>query len=337
MDFDGKALDAHLARHLPGYQGPSQAKRFEGGQSNPTYLLTAPSGRYVLRKQPAGKLLPSAHAVDREYRVLTALGPTPVPVAPALFYCDDPAVIGTPFYVMAFVEGRIFWEPTLPELSPGDRAAAWNDFNRAIAALHSVDWRAVGLEGYGRPGQYIERQITRWSSQYRASETTPIAAMDRLMDWLPQHIPPGDETTIVHGDLRLDNMIFHPTEPRVIAMLDWELSTLGHPLADFAYHVMTWRLTREQFRGMAGADLAGLGIPGEREYVEAYCRRTGRAPIEPAHWEFYMAFSMFRLAAILQGIARRALDGTAAAANAHETGARAGPIAEVAWRQVQAL
>ena len=337
MDFDGKALDAYLTKHVPGFDGPAQAKRFEGGQSNPTYLLTAPSGRYVLRKQPEGKLLPSAHAVDREYRVLTALAPTPVPVAPTLVYCDDPAVIGTPFYVMAFVDGRIFWEPSLPELAREDRAAAWDDFNRVIAALHGVDWRAAGLEGYGRPGQYIERQITRWSAQYRASETVPIPAMDRLIEWLPRHIPLGDETTIVHGDLRLDNMIFHPTEPRVIAMLDWELSTLGHPLADFAYHVMTWRLTRAQFRGIQGADLASLGIPGERAYVDAYCRRTGRAPITPAHWEFYMAFSMFRLAAILQGIAKRALDGTAAAANAHETGARAGPIAEVAWRQVQAL
>jgi aminoglycoside phosphotransferase (APT) family kinase protein len=337
QDFDIQALDRYLAQHVEGYAGPLEAQRFEGGQSNPTYKLSTPGRQYVLRKKPSGVLLPSAHAVDREYTVLHALRATDVPVAQALVYCDDASIIGTPFYVMAFIEGRILWDPAMPGLAPHERTAAWDDFNRVIAALHSVDWQAAGLAGYGRPGNYISRQITRWSAQYRASETVPIPAMDQLMEWLPAHIPDGDETRIVHGDLRLDNMIFHASEPRIIAMLDWELSTLGHPLADFAYHVMTWRLTPGQFRGMQGADLAALGIPLERDYLQAYCRRTGRAPIAPADWEFYMAFSMFRLSAILQGIARRALDGTAASANAHETGARAGPIAVVAWRQVQAL
>jgi aminoglycoside phosphotransferase (APT) family kinase protein len=336
-DFDVATLNDFLSRNIAGYAGPVAVQRFHGGQSNPTYRLSAQSGQYVLRKKPSGKLLPSAHAVDREHRVLTALHSSGVPVARTRLYCDDTSVIGTPFFVMDFVQGRIFWDPTLPELDARERRAAWDDFNRVVATLHALDYRAVGLEDYGRPGNYIARQITRWSAQYRASGTVPIPAMDRLIEWLPAHIPPGDEVSIVHGDLRLDNMMFHPHEPRIIAMLDWELSTLGHPLADLAYHVMTWRLTNAQFRGMAGNDLAALGIPPEKDYVDSYCRRVGRAPVAPQEWEFYMAFSMFRLAAILQGIARRALDGTASNANAGETGARAGPIAELAWRQVQSI
>jgi aminoglycoside phosphotransferase (APT) family kinase protein len=336
-DFDVVALERWLAAEVEGFRGPLQVERFAGGQSNPTYRLTAASGRYVLRKKPDGVLLPSAHAVDREHRVMTALRATPVPVPRTFGCCEDPGVIGTPFFVMECVEGRIFWDPALPELAREERTALWDDVNRVVAALHSVDVDAVGLADYGRPGNYFERQIARWTRQYRASETVSIEAMDRLIEWLPAHVPPGDETGVVHGDLRLDNMIVHPTEPRIVALLDWELSTLGHPLADLSYHVMTWRLTSGQFRGMAGQDLAALGIPAEADYVAAYCARTGRAPIEPAQWEFHLAFSMFRLAAILQGIARRAEDGTAASAQAVETGRKARPIAEVAWAQVRAL
>jgi len=335
--FDVEALDAYLARHVAGYRGPLEVEQFKGGQSNPTYRLTATTKRYVLRRKPPGTLLASAHAVDREYRVITALRDTDVPVAVTHCYCDDASVIGTPFYVMDCVEGRVFWDPTLPELNHAERGAVWDDFNRVIAALHRVDANAVGLGDFGRPGNYFERQIARWSKQYRASETEPIDAMDRLIDWLPAHIPVGDDTSIVHGDLRLDNLIFHPTEPRVLAVLDWELSTLGHPLADLSYHVMTWRLTAEEFRGMAGRDLAALGIPSETEYLRRYCDRVGRSAIDPSDWEFHLAFSMFRLAAILQGIAKRVVDGTAASTAAAETGRRTRPIAEAAWRQVKRL
>ncbi len=331
VGFDVAALEHWLVAHVAGYRGPLQVERFAGGQSNPTYRLTAANGRYVLRKKPDGVLLPSAHAVDREYRVMTALRDTPVPVPRTFGFCDDASVIGTPFFVMDCVEGRIFWDPALPELSRDERAALWDDINRVVAELHRVDVDAAGLADFGRPGNYFERQIARWTRQYRASETGTIEAMDRLIEWLPAHVPAGDETTIVHGDLRLDNMIVHPTEPRVVALLDWELSTLGHPLADFSYHVMTWRLSAAQFRGMAGKDLAALGIPGEAAYVAAYCARSERATIEPAAWEFYIAFSMFRLAAILQGIARRAEEGTASSAEAVETGRKARPIAELAW------
>ena len=337
VPFEIARLERWLGEHVAGFRGPVQVERFAGGQSNPTYRLIAPSGRYVLRKKPEGVLLPSAHAVDREYRAMTALRDTPVPVPRTFGYCDDAAVIGTPFFVMDCVDGRIFWDPSLPELSRDERGALWDDVNRVVAALHRVHVDAVGLADYGRPGNYFERQIARWTRQYRASATEPIEAMEHLIDWLPKHVPRGDETTLVHGDLRLDNMIVHPTEPRVVALLDWELSTLGHPLADLSYHVMTWRLTAGEFRGMAGRDLAALGIPDEASYVAAYCERTGRAPIDPAEWEFHLAFSMFRLAAILQGIARRAEEGTAASAEAVETGRKARPIAEAAWRQVQAL
>jgi len=337
LGFEIAPLAAWLAGNVEGFRGPLQVERFAGGQSNPTYRLTAPSGRYVLRKKPAGVLLPSAHAVDREHRVMTALRDTPVPVPRTFGYCDDPTVIGTPFFVMDCVEGRIFWDPALPELAAADRAALWDDVNRVVAALHRVDFAAVGLADYGRPGNYYERQIARWTRQYRASEGEPIAAMDQLIAWLPEHVPPGDETAIVHGDLRLDNLIVHPSEPRIVAVLDWELSTLGHPLADFAYHVMTWRLGADEFRGMAGKDIAALGIPSEQAYVAKYCARVGREQIDHATWEFALAFSMFRLAAILQGIARRAADGTASSSEAVAAGRRARPIAEVAWRQVQSL
>ncbi|WP_218508376.1 phosphotransferase [Variovorax sp. dw_308] len=333
-----KALAEWMLVHIEGFRAPLTLERFKGGQSNPTYLVTDAAGtRYVLRKKPDGELLPSAHAVDREYRVIAALHDTDVPVARARGYCDDASVIGTPFYVMDFVDGRIFWDPALPGLANAERSAIYAGMNRAVAALHTVDYQAPGLGDYGRSGNFFERQIGRWTRQYQAAAAEdPIPAMERLIDWLPAHVPPDDETTLFHGDLRIDNMIFHPTEPRVLALLDWELSTLGHPLADFAYHALPWRLTAVQFRGMAGADYAALGIPDEAAYLQAYCAGVGRPAIDPAHWEFYLAYSMFRLAAILHGISQRARHGTASSAEAAETGARARPIAEAAWRQVEA-
>jgi aminoglycoside phosphotransferase (APT) family kinase protein len=308
-----------------------------GGQSNPTYRLRADGVSYVLRKQPPGDLLPSAHAVDREYRVMTALAATGVPVPRTYAYCDDRSIVGTPFFVMDFADGRQFFDPALPDLPAAQRTALWDDINAVIARLHTVDYAAAGLADYGKSGNYFERQIGRWTRQYRASETERIESMDRLIEWLPKHIPPGDDTSIVHGDFRIDNLIVHPAEPRVIAVLDWELSTLGSPLADFSYHMMAWRLTQQQFRGMAQCDLAALGIPDERSYRLAYCRRTGREDIDAHEWEFYMAFSMFRMTAILQGIARRAIDGTSADPDASEVGKRARAVADVAWNHVRDL
>jgi aminoglycoside phosphotransferase (APT) family kinase protein len=330
------ALERWMADHVDGFRGPITVEQFTGGQSNPTFRLSAPSGRYALRRKPMGVLLKSAHAVDREYRVMTALHGVGFPVPRTYALCLDDAVIGSAFFVMDCVDGRLFWDPTLPDLDRSARGAIYDAMNATVAALHRVDFAAIGLADYGRPGNYFARQIDRWSKQYRASETERIAAMDALIDWLPANIPPGDqtgdETAIVHGDMRLDNMIFHPTEPRVAAVIDWELSTLGHPLGDFAYHLMAWRLDPETFRGLLGCDLAGLGIPDERAYVAAYCARTGRAGID--HLDYYLAYNMFRLAAILQGIAKRALDGTASSANAVETGARARRVAEAGARQL---
>lgn len=336
LAFDEVALADYLCKHLPQAKGPWQVAQFKGGQSNPTYLLTAADGqRYVLRRKPPGKLLPSAHAVDREFRVMQSLGESDVPVPHMRMLCMDENVIGTPFYVMDFVEGRILWNPLLPGMQPDERTAIFDEMNRVIAALHRVDYAALGLADYGKPGQYIARQISRWTQQYRASETEHIAAMDQLIDWLPQHIPQGEETAIVHGDYRLDNVVFHPTEPRILAVLDWELSTLGHPLADFAYHCMAWRLEPGQFRGLVGGDLKALGIPSEADYVAQYCKRTGREPVAAADWEFYAAFNLFRLAAILQGVMARALQGNASSAQALEAGRRARPLAEAAWAQVE--
>ena len=330
--FDLEALRRYLAGHIHNLGAQLSVKPFSGGQSNPTYLVSDGTGRWVLRKKPAGELLPSAHAVDREFRVISALHGGGVPVARPICLCEDPAVIGTMFYVMEFVEGRIFWDPSLPELSSRDRTLLYDDVNRMVAALHSVRPEAVGLQGYGREGQFLQRQIARWTRQYQASETAPIAQMHRLIDWLPQRIPQAQGHGVVHGDLRLDNMIFHPTEPRVLALLDWELSTLGDPLADLGYHMLPWHLSAQQFRGMAGANLKALGIPSERDYLQAWCGRTGHPLIDEETWVFYLVYNMFRLAAILQGIARRAEDGTAAADNARETGAKARPIAEFAWQ-----
>lgn len=331
------ALGDWLVARIDGLRLPLAAQRFSGGQSNPTYRLTDAAGRnYVLRKKPAGELLPSAHAVDREYRVMKALEGTDVPVARVLCYCGDASVIGTPFYVMEFVAGRIFWDPALPELPAVQRAAVYRDMNRVVAALHRIDPAAAGLGDFGRPGNFFERQIARWTKQYEASATESVPAMDRLIEWLPAHIPAREEVRIFHGDLRLDNLIFHPDEPRILAVLDWELSTLGHPLADFAYHALPWRLTSSQFRGMADRDIAALdGIPSEDEYLRSYCLATGRAA-DPVEYAFCVAYSMFRLAAILQGILKRSIDGTASSPQARETGLKARGIAEAAWRQVSA-
>ena len=327
------ALGDYLREHVAPFHGELAIEQFQGGQSNPTYKVTAGANRdgrrYVLRRKPPGHLLPSAHAVEREYRILSALAGSEVPVPRTFALCEDPSVIGTPFFVMEYVEGRILWDPTLPGMTRDERAAHYAELNRVIAALHCFDYEAAGLSDFGRPGNYVERQIARWTKQYQAAAAERIPAMDRLIEWLPHHVPPGDETRVVHGDYRIDNVIFHPTEPRVLAVLDWELSTLGHPLSDFAYQVMAWRLGQQEFRGLRGNDLASLGIPTEDEYVAAYCRRTGRDAI--ANWEVYLIFNMFRIAAILHGVLARALQGNAASRNAAETGSRARLVADVAW------
>ena len=336
LAFDTEKLAQWMRSHVDESTPALEVAQFKGGQSNPTYLVTAGAKRYVLRRKPPGKLLPSAHAVDREYRVITALASTDVPVPRTFGLCEDAEVIGTPFFLMDYVEGRVLWDPTLPGMTPAERGAHYRELNRVIAALHRVEVAAVGLETYGKAGNYIARQLDRWSKQYRASETETMESMDRLIEWLPTHVPEGDETSIVHGDYRLDNVIFHPTEPRILAVLDWELSTLGHPLADFAYHCMAWRVPGgAAARGMTGCDFAGLGIPDESQYVALYCERTGRQEIP--NWEYYLAFNMFRLAAILQGITARALQGNAASADAVEAGKRARPLADEAWRYAQRL
>ncbi len=335
--IDAERLGRWLADNVAPLDGPLEVAQFKGGQSNPTYLLASGSQRYVMRRKPPGKLLPSAHAVDREFRVIRALGGTDVPVARAHALCEDDSVIGTAFYVMQYVEGRVLWDPSLPGLEATDRARIFDEINRVIAALHCLVPDAVGLGDFGKSGDYIARQVARWSKQYQASETEKIEAMDNLIAWLPGNVPAGDETRIVHGDYRIDNVIFHPREPRILAVLDWELSTLGHPLADFAYHCMVWRIPPGTFRGLGGLDLASLGIPGEREYVATYCRRTGREGIEPRDWEYYMIYNMFRIAAIVQGVMARALQGNASSPQALETGRAARPLAELAWRQVERL
>ena len=330
--FDAERLRQYLQESLPGFGGPLQVRQFHGGQSNPTYLLITPGRRYVMRSKPgpAAKLLPSAHAIEREFRVMQALRARDIPVPEVLLLCEDETVIGRAFFVMEHVEGRVLWDPSLPGLTPAERGAVYDEMNRVIAALHAVDPAAAGLADFGRAGNYFERQIGRWSRQYRASETAPIEAMDRLIEWLPAHLPPGDETAVVHGDFRLDNLIFHPTEARVLAVIDWELSTLGHPLADFSYLCMAWHIPPGAFRGIAGLDLDALGIPGEDRFIARYCERTGRAAI--GHWNFYLAYNLFRIAAILQGVYKRALDGLASADNALAAGHSARDLAAIGWR-----
>jgi len=335
--FDVAAVERYMREHVEGFSGPLAVEQFRGGQSNPTFRLSAGGRSYVMRRKPPGKLLPSAHAVDREYRVITALAKTDVPVARTYALCTDESVIGAVFYLMEYVEGRVLWDPRLPGMRPAERRAIYDETNRVIAALHRVDYEAIGLGDYGKPGNYFRRQIDRWSRQYKASETETIEAMDRLIEWLPRNIPAGDATTIVHGDFRIDNMIFHQAEPRVLAVLDWELSTLGHPLADFSYHMMAWRLSAEEFRGLRGSDLAALGIPGEAEYLARYLERTGFPAPGERDWGFCMAYNMFRAAAIFQGVMARAVAGNAASAQALDTGRRARPMAELGWKQVERL
>ena len=322
--FDEAALSRWMAENVEGFAGPLRVEQFKGGQSNPTYKLVTPARSYVLRRKPPGDLLPGAHAVDREARVQMALGKQGFPVAKVHGLCTDDAVIGTWFYVMDMVEGRIFWDATFPDVTNEERPAYFDAMNRVMAQLHSFDPQAIGLGDYGKPGNYFARQIGRWTKQYLADELAGRNAdMDALVEWLPDNIPPGDETSIVHGDMRCDNMIFHHTEPRVLAVLDWELSTLGHPLADFAYQTMMYRMPPSIVPGLADADLAALNIPSEEDYVAAYCKRTGRTSIP--NFEFYIAFNLFRLAAIFHGIKGRVIRGTAASANAKER-AKAFPI-----------
>lgn len=331
--FDEQRLLDYLSSHVESFRGPLSVTQFKGGQSNPTYLLDADSGRYVLRRKPPGKLLKSAHAVDREFRIISALYATGFPVPRPLVLCEDDEIIGTTFFVMEFVEGRIFWDLDLPGLEPAERAAIYDNVNETIARLHNLDYSAIGLEDFGKPGNYFARQISRWSGQYRASETASVEAMDALIEWLPDNIPEDDSASIVHGDYRLDNMIIHPTEPKVIAVLDWELSTIGHPLADFMYHLMIWRMPEIGIGsvGLVDKPLHELGIPDEESYIRKYCERTGRnAGI--AHRNFYLAFNFFRLAAILQGIAGRVRDGTAASAHAAQAVNAVLPLANLGWR-----
>jgi len=337
--FDEASLARWLQAHVEGFGGDLEVEQFKGGQSNPTFLLTAGGRRYVMRRKPPGVLLPSAHAVDREFRVIRALAGSDVPVATARALCEDSGVIGTMFYVMDYVEGRVIWDPALPGLTPQQRRAHYAELGRVIAALHRVDCAAAGLSDYGKPGNYVERQVARWTKQYRAAETERIEAVERLIEWLPERMPPGDETAIVHGDYRFDNVIFHPSEPRILAVLDWELSTLGHPLVDFAYHCMVWHMqSAEGARGLAGVDLSALGIPSEAEYRDTYLRATGRTqPVSDEHWTYYLVFNMFRLVSILQGIMARALQGNASNAQALQAGRRARPLAEQAWALAQQM
>jgi aminoglycoside phosphotransferase (APT) family kinase protein len=335
-EIDASRLQAFMKREVEGFRGAVQIRQFKGGQSNPTYRIDSDAGHsYTLRRKPPGDLLPTAHAIDREFRVISALAGTGVPVPRAYALCEDDSVIGTPFYIMEFVDGRVLWESHLPGMAPAERASTYDAMNEVIARLHSVDYAGIGLGDFGRPGNFVARQIRRWSRQYQESGVEPIEELDRLCAWLPENIPARDETSVVHGDYRLDNMIFHKTEPRVIAVLDWELSTLGDPVGDFAYHAMQWRIPPNVFRGLLGTDFKALGIPDERAYVAAYCRRTGRDGIDG--WDFYLAYCMFRLAAILHGILVRVRNGTASSAHAREMGSIAVQMAKLAWEQVEAI
>lgn len=335
--FDIGALESWCKGHIDRFAGPLTVSQFKGGQSNPTFKLVTPGRAYVMRAKPgpAAKLLPSAHAIDREYRVMAALARAGIPVPDVLALNEDESTIGRAFFIMEMVEGRVLWNPALPGFSVAERGAIFDQMNRVIAALHSVDPSAIGLSDYGKPGNFFERQIGRWTKQYRASETETIEAMDRLIEWLPAHIPPGDETAIVHGDYRLDNLIFHPSEPRILAILDWELSTLGHPLADFAYHCMTWVVPPDAFRGLAGVDLDALGIPSRSAYIDLYCQRTGRQGIP--NFDYYIAYNLFRMAGILQGIMKRVVDGTASSEQALAMGRAARPLAELGWKMVEKM
>lgn len=329
IELDETSLSDWMWENVGGFAGPLSIAQFNGGQSNPTYLLTTPGVRYVLRRKPPGPLLKGAHDVMREARVLSALAGTSVPVPSILGVCDHDEVIGTPFYIMSMVEGRVFWDASLPEIPLADRASYFDAMNAAIAELHSVDPVAVGLGDYGRPGNYFARQIGRWSRQYLEDEAAGRNSdMDALVEWLPSNIPANEESRIVHGDFRCDNMIFHPQEPRVVAVLDWELSTLGHPLADFAYHAMMYRMPLDIVAGLGGIDPVSHGLPSEAEYIAAYCKRTGRSDIPD--WDYYIAFNFFRLAAIFHGIKGRVIRGTATSAHARDRAKAFPRLAELA-------
>lgn len=331
--FDQTRLETWLKENVAGYEGPLTVLQFKGGQSNPTYRLDTLGRSYVLRRKPFGKLLPSAHAVDREFRVISALYSAGFPVAKPYGLCMDDGVIGAAFYVMAMMEGRVLWDGALPKSSPAERRAIYLDELDTLARLHQYDSAALGLSDYGKPGNYFARQIDRWTKQYRASETKTIDVMNRLLEWLPRTVPTQDRTSIVHGDFRLDNMIFHATEPRVVAVLDWELSTLGDPLADFTYFLMNWQMPYEGRSGLIGLDIAALNIPSMAEVVERYCALTGRSGVPALDW--YFAYNIFRISAISQGIAGRIRDGTAASAQAIEIAGRAEPLAQAAWQFAQ--
>lgn len=323
--FDEDALNAFLKRELPGYSGPLNVQQFEGGQSNPTFLLTTPSGRYVLRKKPPGDLLPSAHAIEREYRLYKALEQTDVPVPKTYLLSEDSSIVGTPFFIMEYLEGRVFKDPALPGMAPAERREIYSDMIRALAALHTVDYESIGLSDYGKPGNYFARQTGRWSKQYVAAQTDEIPSMDHLIRWLPENTPDDDTTRIVHGDYQFYNMMYHPTEPSCVAVLDWELSTLGHPLADLAYNCMKYH---EQVEGQSFTPKDG--IPDESEVVETYCRLTDRGSIE--NWNFCLAFSFFRLASIIQGVYKRGLQGNASSSTALELKDRIATTADTAWQ-----
>jgi aminoglycoside phosphotransferase (APT) family kinase protein len=328
-----KKLEAYLAERIEGFRTPLEVRQFKGGQSNPTYQLITPNRKYVLRRKPPGKLLPSAHAVDREFKVISALYPIGFPVAKPYLLCEDESVIGTMFYVMDCVEGRIYWGPLLPDQSPKQRSEIYDAMNETLARLHQIDYEKAGLSDFGKPGNYIARQISRWTKQYQLSETETVVEMNRLIEWLPAHLPPGERSSIVHGDFRLDNMILHPTEPKVLAVLDWELSTIGDPLADFTYHLMQWQMPQgggsAGTQTLLGQDLKALGIPEMNEYVAMYCRRTGRD--QTPNMDYYAAYNFFRLAGILQGIIGRVRDGTAANTNASANPETVKALAGAAW------
>jgi aminoglycoside phosphotransferase (APT) family kinase protein len=331
------ALSDYLEQHLPGYRGPLSLTRFADGQSNPTFKLISRHSSYAMRTKPgpAAKLLPSAHAIEREYRVMRALAGTDVPVPKVYCLCEDETVIGRAFYVMELIDGRVLWDQSLPGIARAERQAIYAEMNRVIAALHSVDFSAIGLSDFGKPGNYLARQVSRWSKQYRVSETERIDAMNRLIEWLPAHLPPEGAPSIVHGDYRLDNLVFAHDAPRILAVLDWELATLGDPLADFSYHCLSWHLPPGLIRGIAGLDLGALGLPREEEYVAMYCKRTARAL--PAHWDCYVAYNLFRAAAISQGIVKRAAEGTAANTRALANKDLVAPLASAGWEIARRL
>ncbi|MBB2777258.1 UNVERIFIED_ORG: aminoglycoside phosphotransferase (APT) family kinase protein [Comamonas terrigena] len=341
--FDVSALEVWMSAQVAGFAGPITVEMFKGGQSNPTYKLVTPGRSYVMRSKPGpvAKLLPSAHAIEREFKVMQGLAGTDVPVPHMYALCEDESIIGRAFYIMEFKAGRVLWDQSLPGMTPQQRGAIYDEMNRVMAALHTVDVTRQGLADYGKPGNYFERQIGRWSKQYVASVTQPIDEMDKLMAWLPMNMPASakddSKVSIVHGDYRMDNLMFAADAPQVVAVLDWELSTLGHPLADFSYHCMAWHIPASLGRGIGGLDIAALGIPSEAEYMRRYCERTGLATPQQlqADWNFYLAYNMFRIAAILQGIAKRVEAGTASSAQAKAAGDTARPMAQLAWSYAQ--